>query len=341
MTKKYTTLFITQRGEIHQKVALEAAPDDLKVVMRRTNNKDEIISLVGDAEFLISERVGAIDADIIAAGKNLKLIQRLGVQTWDIDLEAARKAGIPVCFLPVKTCEFVAEHMVLQMLGLARRIRDVMQITAEAGDWGMPPKRCNENYFAFNWSKRTQIDTLRGANVGILGYGEIGAELASRLKGFGCTILYNKRRPLPHQVEAKLGLTYVSREELAHRSDFIGCLLPNLPELNQSIDADFFTAMKPGAFFTHCGAPGIVNEPAMIDALKSGHLAGGALDCYTYEPMRPDDPLLELARDPSQNIILTPHTAAGTVAVSKEERMIDYTNIVAILNEEELHHQIV
>ena len=337
---KHKTLFLTNRGEVHQKVALEAAPAELDVMIRRGASKDEVLSLLPEMEFLISERTGAIDADIIAAGKKLRLIQRLGSQTWDIDLAAAQSAGIPVCYLPVRTCVLVAEHLVLQLLSLAKRIRELVDVTEKAGDWGLPPKRCNENYFAFNWSGRKRIDALYQSSVGILGFGEIGTELARRLQGFGCRVLYSKRRPLPRDVENKLGLTHVSRNDLARQSDFIACLLPNLPENNQTIDRSFFSLMKRGAHFAHCGAPGVVNEGDMLRALDEGQLGGAAIDCFTYEPLRPDDPLVPVARQPASNLILTPHVAAGTVAVSREERIPDYQNIVRTLKGEELNFRL-
>jgi phosphoglycerate dehydrogenase-like enzyme len=333
---RHRTLFVTQRSERHQKAALEAAPAELDIDMRRGPSKEEIIALIADAEFLVTERTGAIDADIIAAGRKLRLIQRLGTQTWDIDIAAARRAGIPVCFMPIRTCVLVAEHMLMLMLALARHLRELLHITEAAGDWGMPPKRCNENYFAFNWSGRKEVGGLLGATVGLYGFGEIATELARRLKGFNCTVLYNKRTRLPVQAEDELGIAYASREELAGRSDFIGCLLPNLPELNQSVDAGFFGSMKRGAKFVHCGAPGVVNETDLIAALRSGQLGGAALDCFTYEPLRPDDPLVEVARDPASNLLMTPHVAAGTVAASREERVNDYDNIMAVLRGNEL-----
>ena len=337
---KHKTLFLTNRGDVHQKVALEAAPPELDVIMRRGAGKEEIIAVLPEVEFLISERTGVIDSDIVAAGKKLKLIQRLGSQTWDIDLAAARKADIPVCYLPVRTCVFVAEHMVLQMLALAKRLRELTDITDKAGDWGKPPQRCNENYFAFNWSGRKRIEALYQSNVGILGFGEIGTELARRLQGFGCRVLYSKRRPLPREVETRLGLTHVSRDDLARQSDFVACLLPNLPENNQVIDRSFFSLMKRGAHFAHCGAPGVVNEDDMLRALHDGQLGGGAIDCFTYEPLRPDDPMVPVARQPASNLILTPHVAAGTVAVSREERVPDYQNIVRSLKGEELNFRL-
>jgi len=124
------------------------------VTLRRSPSKEEIIALLPGKEFLITERNGEIDADIIRAGKDLRLIQRLGAQTYDIDLEAARTAGIPVCTLPVVGCIRVAEHMLLQMLACAKRLRESIDVTLSAEDFGQPPRRCDENYFAYNWTGR-------------------------------------------------------------------------------------------------------------------------------------------------------------------------------------------
>ena len=101
---RYKTLFVTQRGERHQQAALDAAPPELDVIMRRTSDTREIIALLPEVDFLISERTGIIDADVIAAGRRLRLIQRLGSQSFDIDLDAARAKNIPVCLMPVRTC---------------------------------------------------------------------------------------------------------------------------------------------------------------------------------------------------------------------------------------------
>lgn len=339
--QKQRTLFVTNCGERHQQAALDAAPDVLDVVMRRAPIKDEIIALLPDMDFLISERTGTIDANIIAAGKKLKLIQRLGSQTWDIDTSAAKRAGVPVCFMPVRTCVLVAEHLVLQMLALAKGLRELVDITDKAGDWDVPPKRCSENYFAFNWSKRTKVDAFYENTVGILGFGEIGTELVRRLKGFGCRVVYSKRHPLPKTVEAELGLTHVSRDELGRQSDFVACLLPNLPENNQSVGRTFFSQMKRGAYFAHCGAPGVVNEDDLLAALHDGQLGGGAIDCFTYEPLRPDDPLVPFARNPVNNLILTPHIAAGTVAATREERTHDFDNLMQVLKGGELSYRLI
>lgn len=171
---KHPTLFITHRGLRHQESALRAAPTDLEMTMVRTPTKEQIISLMPGKEFLISERSGDIDADIIAAGKDLRLIQRLGSQSQDIDLDAAKAAGVPVCYLPIRICIMVAEHMVMQMLGVSKRIREIMDIALSAEDFGNPPTRCTEDTFAYNWSGLKDIRGIWESTIGILGMGEIG-----------------------------------------------------------------------------------------------------------------------------------------------------------------------
>ena len=333
---KHPTLFITHRGLRHQQAALAGAPPELEMTLRRTPSKDEIIALLPGKEFLISERTGEIDADIVKAGKDLRLIQRLGSQTYDIDLAAARAAGIPVCCLPVRGCIMVAEHMMMQLLALAKRVREMMDVTQAAGDWGQAPRRCDEDYFAYNWSQRQDIRGLWEATVGILGMGEIGIELARRLRGWGCSVLYNKRQPLPSIAEQELQVRFAAVDELLAQSDYVCMLLPFLPETEQSLNAEFFARMKRGACLVSCGGSGVVDESALVAALRSGQLYGAALDTFTWEPIRPDNPLLSLAQQSQANIILTPHTAAGSGAARDDERADDYINIRRLLHGQEL-----
>lgn len=341
MSKQHRALFVTDRGQQQQQWALDGAPSELDVCMRRSPSKAELLALLPDMAFLISERSGVIDADMIAAGKNLRLIQRLGVQAWDIDLDAAQAAGIPVCYMPVGTCQLVAEHVMFQALGLIKRVRELMKVSEDGADWGTPPRRCDEDHFAYNWSGRQQIGGLVGLTVGILGFGEIGVELAWRLKSFDCKVLYQKRKRLPSQVEAHYDLHYATRDELAHTSDVIVALMPFGPETEQSLDAAFFAAMKPGAMFVQSGGSGTVDELALAAALRSGHLGGAAVDGFTWEPVQPDNPLLGLARDPFCNLILTPHVAAGAATHTGPLRAGDYANVVALLKGEELRYRLV
>jgi phosphoglycerate dehydrogenase-like enzyme len=336
---KHKVVFLTQRGLRHQQQALKSAPPELDVTILRDPPRDQLLPLLEQAEFLISERTGTIDAEMIAAAPQLRLIQRLGIQAWDIDLAAAHARGVAVCCQPIEGCVMVAEHMVLQILGMLKRVREAMKITADAADWGRPPHRTDEDHFAYNWSKRGGMGTLSGATVGILGFGEVGLELAMRLRAFDCRLLYNKRSRLPFYIEERYGLRFAAPNELAEQSDIVCSLLPYQGP-KEPLDAPFFARMKKGAYLAHCGSGAVVEEAALIAALRAGHLAGAALDTYTYEPLRPDDPLVEAARESISNLILTPHVAGGGVTAGGRGRAQDYDNILAMLNGEPLQYQI-
>ncbi len=303
------------------------------------------MGLLPGVEFLVSERTGVIDADMIAAGKELRLVQRLGSQIYDIDLIAAKAANIPVCYTPVRGCIMVAEHMLTQILALAKHVRELMAVVQEADDFGHPPRRTDEDYFAYNWSGHKGVLGLWGSTVGILGMGEIGQELARLLRPFGCTILYSKRNRLPESAEQELNVRWATVDEMLVASDVMCMLLPFFPETEQSLGDKFFAATKPGSLFVSCGGSGVVDENALAAALSSGHLGGAALDIYTFEPVALDDPIRALAADPRANVVLTPHTAAGTApvysAAHKREREDDYANIMRCLRGEPLTGRLV
>ena len=337
----HRTLFVTQRAPRHQRAALDAAPSELEVVMRRSPSKEEILELLHDAEFFISDRTGIIDADMIAAGRRLRLIQRLGSQTYDVDLDAARRAGIPVCYWPLTTCIMVAEHTLMLMLALAKRLPDVSHVALEADGWGIKPQPCDANYFAYNWSGRRNLRSLFGSTVGILGMGEIGSELARRLRCLGCMVLYNKRTRLPTATEAELNVQYASLAEIQAQSDFLCSLLPYSNETIQMINAAFIRSMRPGACLINTGSSTSLNEAEVAEAVRQGRLAGLATDGYAWEPIRADNPLLPLAHDPSLNVILTPHVAAGELSAHRDARVQEYTNLVRVLAGDSLLHRLV
>ena len=335
---QHPVLFVTHRGERHQQAALAAAPPGLAVTMRRSPSRDELLELLPGYEFLITERTGKIDAGLIRAGRNLRLIQRMGSQTYDIDLEAARTAGVAVCYAPVAGCIRVAEHMMLQMLATAKRLRELMAIAEAAENGGRTPQPCDEDYFVFNWANVRQLQGLWQSTVGILGMGEIGMELARRLRGWDCTVLYNKREPLPPEAERDLHVRYADRDTLLAQSDFVCMLLPFFPETAQTLNAEFFARLKPGACFVNCGGSGVVVEAALAEAVRSGHLFGAAVDTYSWEPIRPDDPLLAVVRGSRANLVLTPHVAAGSGTDRREVETHygDYANVIRVLEGREL-----
>jgi phosphoglycerate dehydrogenase-like enzyme len=325
----HKVVFVTERGLRHQQDALAAAPQELAVQMLRQPERETLLAALEEAEFLITERIGLVDAAMIAAAPNLRLIQRLGSLTYDIDTAAAAAAGVVVCYWPVDSVIRVAEHTVLQMLAVGKKLREVERIALTASsEWG-ESKRTDEDTFAYNWSRRSGVDQLWQRKVGIIGFGEIGAEVARRLRGWGCAILYNKRRRLPETVEIELGLTYVDADALYAESDYLVNLLPYFSSTDMLIGAKQVAKMKRGAFLVSCGSGSVLDEGALASAVEDGRLAGVALDTFEYEPIRADNPLLALARK-GANVLLTPHTAAGTAVVGdiSSSRAQDYTNIM-------------
>ncbi|MBL6983415.1 MAG: hypothetical protein ISR58_19725 [Anaerolineales bacterium] len=339
---KYKVIFTTDRGEWHQQTALKSAPANLDISILRVPDKETLVNALQDAEFLISERFGIIDNEIIHNAPKLRLIQRLGSLVHDIDLTAAAQAGVAVCYKPISGVIRVAEHLVMQMLAVSKKLREVEAIALAASpEWGKS-HRTDEDTFAYNWSGRTGVGQIWERTVGIIGFGEIGVEFARRMKGWGCNVLYNKRIRLPEQIEVNLGLTYVSQDELFSRSDVLVNLLPFVPGTDMLLNAAIFEQMKAGSYLVSCGSGSTIDEAALADAVRTGKLAGAALDTFEFEPILTDNPLIAAAKD-GFNILLTPHTAAGTAEHdgSIPDRSGDYANINNYLAGRPLEYQIV
>ncbi len=340
----HRTVFTTDRPRIHRELALEAAPPELDIEMLVSPDRATLLGALRDAEFLISERSGVIDAEVVAAGSSLRLIQRLGSRVHDIDLEAARSAGIAVCTWPLAQSSMVAEHAMALILALVKRLRESMAVMVGEVDgdreWG-EPQMCDADTFAINWSGRSGISMLTDASVGIVAMGEIGTELALRLRPFGCRVLYNNRNRLPGWAEERLGVEYRIREELLGESDIVCLLLPHSEESTGVTDPRFLAMMRPGALLVSCGASTTLDEEAVAEAVRSGRLGGVATDGHRWEPPRVGAPLVELARDPAANVVLTPHTAQGDIRLTAELRAPEFTNLVAMLTGRPLRNRVV
>ncbi len=337
---QHKTVFTTERGHRHQQQALQVAPDMLDITLLRQPDRATLLAALADAEYLISERVGLIDAEMIQSAPNLKLILRLGSMTYDIDTKAAKQAGVIVCRWPVGSVIRVAEHLVMQMLALSKKLRETEAIAlAASSEWG-ESKRTDEDTFAYNWSGRTEVEGLWQKTVGIIGFGEIGAELARRLQGWDVDVLYHKRRRLPESVETELAIRYVDEETLFRRSDYLAMLLPYFPETDQLLGSAHFAHMKPGACIVSCGSGSVIDETALAQAVESGKLGGAALDTFEWEPIRPDNLLIPLAKQ-GYNVLLTPHIAAGGASAAAKERRKDYINIVNHIEGKALRYRVV
>jgi phosphoglycerate dehydrogenase-like enzyme len=202
------------------------------------------------------------------------------------------------------------------------------------------PRRTNEDVFAFNWSHQTQVGLLYHKTVGILGFGEIGTELARRLLTWGCRILYSKRARLPYDTEQDLHIDYREPEALLGESDVVVCLLPYFRETDQWLNAERIRMMKPGAILCEAGSGSVVDEQAVAGAIRSGHLAGATFDTYEWEPIKQDNPLLLLAdNDPDANIFLTPHIGSCN-DIPKSEFPEFYENALRVMNGEQVEMRV-
>lgn len=294
------------------------APDGLAITMLREPGNAQLHAALANARYLISERRGEIGADLFDAAPDLAMVLRLGSMAHDIDLAEAARRNIIVCQRGQEGAMRVAEHLVLQILALLKRLIGTEAIARAAADGWAERRETDENTFAFNWSRQEQILGLHDRTVGILGFGEIGAELARRLTGWRCNILYHRRSRLPEEAETRLGLGFCSRDDLAAKSDVLVCLLPYTPQTRSSVDASFLARMKPGALLVSAGSGGVIDEQALAQAVLSGHLAGAALDTFAIEPIEPDNPLVLAARQGAE-ILLTPHVAGGSPDDSWQE----------------------
>jgi phosphoglycerate dehydrogenase-like enzyme len=330
-------LFLTDRGERHQRAALKAAPPEIEVIMKRRPLEADLMALLPTIDFLITERNQPVTTAMLQAATRLRLIVRLGSLSHDIDLETARERGVRVSVQPVLSSIYAAEHVLMMILAALKRLGRSLA-AASTANHGLPARRTDENTFAANWMNYADVEGLVGKTVSILGMGEIGVELARRLKPFRLSALvYYKRRRYPQSVERSLWLRYADMLDCVKRADVLVSLLPFTAETDRSIHAGTLALMKPTAVLVHAGSGGVIDEQALVEALRGYKLAGAALDTFEYEPLQPTHSLVALAREPNSNLLLTPHTAAAPLP---DDRREDFAEVVRFLAYEPLKHEI-
>ena len=258
---------------------------------------DKALEHAADSDFYL---VGLewIGKELIEPAKKLKLIQRLGVGFDNVDLAAAKEAGIPVANIPGANSVAVAEHAIMVMIALLKRFTEADR-TMKQGEWKM-----TELLFAgcFELWKRT---------VGIVGLGRIGKALAQRLKGFEVNVLYNDILDFPPELEKELNVTKASFEDLLKQSDVVTMHVPLTDLTRDMMSTKQFEMMQSTALFINSARGEVVDEVALAEALNRGIISGAAIDAFKDEPPAPDNPLLA-----ADNIVLTPHNAGVTREVS-------------------------
>lgn len=224
-------------------------------------------------------------SDMIAAAPKLRLIQKIGVGVNTIDLEAAKARGIPVCNLPGTNSRAVAELTLALMLAVLRRVPR-FDASLRAGVWT-------------DLALQDGLGELGGRVIGLVGFGSVPRLLAPVLVAMGCEVLYTARNQVP-DTQAR----YVTLDALLEQSDVVSLHLPLTEATNRLIDRTALGRMKKGSVLINTARGGLVDQPALTDALRSGHLGGAGLDVFTDEPVPHDEALLALA-----NVVVTPHIA--------------------------------
>lgn len=283
--------------------------------------RKELLARVRGCDALLPLLTDKIDEDVLkAAGPQLKVIANYAVGFDNIDLVAAKKYQIPVTNTPVpEMSDSVAEHAFALMIGLAHRIVEADAYTRSGSYAG--------------WSPTMLLGTdLQDKTLGIIGLGRIGHGLAQRaVNGFGMHCLYhNPHRDL--EIEKELGARGVSLETLLEESDFISIHVPLLPSTKHLISTGEFALMKKEAFLINTSRGPVVDEKALLRALKTKRIAGAALDVYECEPAIDCDIKDNLALKSFPNVILTPHTASATVRARQAMSRLAAENIIAVLS---------
>ena len=255
----------------------------------------ELYAPLAEAEVLVSTFDYPVTREMIASAPHLQLVTNFGVGFNNIDLDACRERGIRVTNTPQPVIEPTAE------LAFAL-IHDVARRTAEFD-------RKLRLGLAEPFGVMNNLShSLYGKTLGIIGMGRIGQALARRAVASGMRIIYHNRRPLGDEVMRLLGYEarYVSIEELLQTADFVSLNLPYTPDVKHLIGADELRMMKPTAYLINTARGAHADEQALVQALKTGEIAGAAMDVYEHEPqIHPE--LLTL-----DNVVLSPHTGTGT-----------------------------
>lgn len=288
----------------------------VEVAVCREDDTDTLFRLLPDCDVLwhVLQRC---TAEMIAAAPNLKLIQKIGVGVNTIDLEAAKRRGIPVCNLPGTNARAVAELALGLMLAVLRRI-PAFDRGLRAGTWT-------------DTGLQDGIGELGGRTVGLVGFGAIPRVLAPILDAMGCKVIYHARQPAADRPEG-----YLTLSALLAEADIVSLHLPLVPETDRLLNAAAFGRMKPGAILINTGRGGLIDQPALCSALASGRLGGAGLDVFDAEPLAEGEPLLALP-----HVVATPHVAWLTTGTFDRSFALAVENCRRIASGGALLHRVI
>ncbi len=272
----------------------------------------ELLSAVKDADALLCVLTDPIDEEVMQAGPRLIVIANMAVGYNNIDVEAATARRIPVTNTPGVLTETTADLAWALLMAVARRIPEADRFV-RAGRFKA-------------WQPMMMLGAdIYGKTLGIVGMGRIGMAMARRAGGFSMSVVYHNRRRVGPDTESELSARCVPLEKLLRVSDFVTIHAPYTPETHHIIGAKELEIMKPTAFLVNTSRGPLVDEAALVEALKAGKLAGAGLDVYEQEPALTPG-LADL-----ENVVLTPHIGSASHETRTRMAVIAAENVITAL----------
>lgn len=273
-----------------------------------------------DANYILASicKIGKAEID---RAKNLKLIHVPATGYNHVDLEYAKSKGIPVCNSAGENATTTAEFTIALMLACMRRLSQIDSLVKK-GEW-------------HSWTWRHDQYELRGKTIGIVGGGAIGKGVMQRLQGWDCTLIYSDPYRMPIEKEQELHCEYVDLDTLLERSDVVSLHCPLTNETRGLMGAEQFKKMKKNAIIVNEARGAVIDDAALVEALRTGEIWGAALDVWEKEPLDPEDPLCKF-----EKVITTSHLGAATRETVIRCFSIGYDNILRDMKGEELVNRV-
>jgi D-3-phosphoglycerate dehydrogenase len=260
---------------------------------------EDLAELVADADHVLTV-FAPLTERVIGAMRRVRVIVRYGVGVDNVDLDAARARGIPVCNVPDYCMDEVADHTLALALAVMRQVV-ANCVRLREGKWGLgiPHER---------------MKALAGLTVGVIGLGRIGREAAARFRAFKSHVLAHDPAMSAAEIQAH-GCTPVSLDEILSRSDLLTLHCPATAQTRRLLNRTTIARMKPGAILINVGRGSLVDPEELVEALQSGHLGGAGLDVFDPEPLPADSPLLKM-----DNVVVSAHLASVSEKAARRLR---------------------
>lgn len=294
MTTQFNVLVADAMSE--NGLATLRSASNINVDVRTNLTPQQLIEAIPEYDALLVRSSTQVTADVLRAGKKLRVVGRAGVGVDNIDVDTATQCGVIVVNAPTGNTVAAAEHTVALMLSMARQIPQA-DAHVRAGLW-----------------KRNQFMgvEIAGKTLGTVGLGRVALEVVRRAQGLGMKVLgYDPY--VTADYAAQRSITLADLETVFAESDFITVHVPLTPQTRNLIDREQLARMKKGVRLLNVARGGIINEEALLEAVESGHVAGAALDVFEPEPLMIDSPLRK-----NDKIILTPHLGASTIEAQEQ-----------------------